>query len=223
MSLYEYVAGRTPSASDPLGLGGLDPSIRKKCIEDLLQCAQSNRPRSECEKEALECLQEFFLDWYRREDADRAWLAGLPSCPCTLKKAKDDSRQDGYWPSPAIGLKPIPRYKKVYFCYGGSLASDFHPGATHCCKSKQKNSHGAGQQCCYDAAGNLITSGAGAGSADRGKGGRHHGEDVLPFYLARDIDRLLGGSRYRRLYCEVRPIDNSRGCDPNPTPWPELQ
>jgi hypothetical protein len=73
----------------------------------------------------------------------------------------------------------------------------FHPGATSCYREPCARGFFA-NQCCYDAAGNLITSGAGAGTPDiisPEHSMKHFGTDVLPYfwYGWEDYQRLGWG------------------------------
>lgn len=78
------------------------------------------------------------------------WLNVLPNCPCTHQETLD-----------APG---------VWYTSSSPFTQMFHPGATHDVRSVSGytsapgTSHG--QQCTYDADGNLITEGAAAGTPD---------------------------------------------------------
>jgi hypothetical protein len=92
-----------------------------------------------------------------RERADRyarnldalypGWLSALPNCPCTLPCETNT-------PSWVRDTNPN--------------LSHYHPGAAFSCRSTAAATGGSrhGQQCTYDAARRLITSGAGAGTPD---------------------------------------------------------
>lgn len=138
----------------------------------------------------------------KAQDQTIPWTASLPSCPCRQPRA--DLVGDG-WAMDAAS------YTKK------------HPGAAMCYRSYPTVRTGkgrAGQQCCYDASGSLITSGSGAGTPDlssscRGekKNGKmkvrlsgfigHVFKDVRPWSR-----RLKSWQRYHT----IRPPDNSNGC-----------
>jgi hypothetical protein len=77
------------------------------------------------------------------------------------------------------------------------------------------NAQGAGSQCCYNAAGQIITRGTGAGSDDRYHSGRyfwaHQVNDVLPFLACckgqNNTEKCNSYSRYR----PARPGSNTNG------------
>jgi outer membrane protein OmpA-like peptidoglycan-associated protein len=76
------------------------------------------------------------------------WMDVLPDCPCTDAQAT---------------ASPL-------FTGRESASQTYHPGAATCHRSASSYSSIAGtahgQQCCYDAAGNLLTHGPGAGTPD---------------------------------------------------------
>ncbi len=76
------------------------------------------------------------------------WLGVLPNCPCTDAAAKGSSD----WAGPGACLPPYHIGAATGYRSAKGYASV--PGTNH------------GQQCCYDAKGNLITDGAGAGTPD---------------------------------------------------------
>ncbi len=139
------------------------------------------------------------------------WLSVLPACPCTDADAKaDPSTWTGpggcppkYHPGAVTGYRSVKSYQSI-------------PGTNH------------GQQCCYDAKGNLITEGAAAGTPDitqapEGAGATlegvtsdlpgplsvatHFSTDVLPF-------DMLGWEIYNRYW---KP-NNANGCPANKVP-----
>lgn len=87
---------------------------------------------------------------------------------------------------------------------------------------KKPSKNGAGQQCCYDETGKLITHGSGAGSADKvspekkkfGEGG-HQRIDVDWADLAEELDGGSFGVNSQK-YLEVRPANNKNKCPKNP-------
>ena len=81
---------------------------------------------------------------------DKPWYEKLPDCPCTYKAAQDSAKKSGSgWMD----------------CGGASQTH--HYGATNEVRWAPKGPNKPGQQCTYDANGDLITSGIGAGSPDR--------------------------------------------------------
>ncbi len=77
------------------------------------------------------------------------WYALIPKCPCTLQDIE--------------ALRP-PRYKVEQD--RKSISDVYHPGSAKCFRIKFSG-QSSGNQCCFDADGNLITNGAGAGTPDR--------------------------------------------------------
>ena len=116
------------------------------------------------------------------------WQRELPPCPCN---APEDAEA---WDESNTGI------------------SCFHPGATNCFRQE---AGGHSQQCCYDAEGRLITSGAAAGTPDRYVGGlgRHQEIDVWPWIQ-------LGWQTYNTYWvpnkgvgCDARTVGGaSSGC-----------
>src|SRR5690606_22289869 len=89
-------------------------------------------------------------DWYFEESkTDKKWLNALPNCPCSIGVPPKN-------PDPRIWRDPSTEYVEGY-----------HPGAKWCMRSKKVIATKAGQQCCYDGSGSLITEGPGAGTPDR--------------------------------------------------------
>lgn len=80
------------------------------------------------------------------------WNTALPACPCTYAEAK------------SIGetLCPAGRWSNC-----GSANQDYHYGAAFEVRWLPSTAAQPGQQCTYDAAGNLITGGIAAGSPDK--------------------------------------------------------
>ncbi|HYC40453.1 MAG TPA: hypothetical protein VEB63_08180 [Chitinophagaceae bacterium] len=78
------------------------------------------------------------------------WYDKLPDCPCTYKEAQTKAKQSG------SGWMDCGKANQTY-----------HYGATTEVRWKPNKPGQPGQQCTYDAEGNLITSGVGAGSPDK--------------------------------------------------------
>ena len=79
------------------------------------------------------------------------WYENLPDCPCTFDEVTDNQKTEspeGEWIA----------------C--GEASQTFHLGARKEVRWKPINNFDPGQQCTYDAQGNLITSGIAAGSPD---------------------------------------------------------
>ncbi|MDX1969368.1 MAG: RHS repeat-associated core domain-containing protein, partial [Planctomycetaceae bacterium] len=165
--------------------------------------------------EEMEELRRRFLDWYQHEseDGDKTWLIGLPNCPCKLTLTKEGPCN----PNPSVWNNP------------SEWTFGFHPGAKWCTRSKGWNWVGAAQQCCYDATGNLITHGPGAGTPDKvsidwsnfplgGSGSDHQAIDVEPARWAQALDGYYANQSglYTYLYNLMRPPNNGNRCRDNP-------
>jgi len=100
----------------------------------------------------------------------------------------------------------------------------FHPGAAVCMRSSMQLPNGAGQQCCYDDGGKLITSGKGAGTVDLSApntwGGffSHQIDDVQAFNYASYLDgaTTMQSDTFVQLYWEVRPQNKGVSSEGNP-------
>jgi len=88
--------------------------------------------------------------WIQKELKDIGWLAKLPDCPRKIRKIG----RKWVSPDPKKWTKP----KKA--------SQTYHKGAEVCMRSKG-NKGGAGQQCCYNDKGTLMTRGLAAGTPDR--------------------------------------------------------
>ena len=141
-----------------------------------------------------------FMDWYR-ENEDLSWVEDLPACPCCLEK------REGAFISPGGDFSESLAYHPSE-----------HPGAAVCIRSS--NWTGAGEQCCYDKFGQLITKGAGAGTPDIKTPSPvnlwlgHLHEDVKPFWWAQQLDGE-NGNDYLQLYLRRRPPQNKNKCKEN--------
>ncbi|KAJ7322239.1 hypothetical protein JRQ81_018526 [Phrynocephalus forsythii] len=122
--------------------------------------------------------------WDTQERDLPGFLEEIDACPCTLAQARADTG----------------RFHTDYGCdiEKGSVCT-YHQGAVHCVRSVQASpQYGAGQQCCYDAAGSQVLTGdsIGGSTPDRGHdwgappfkkppripGFSHWIYDVLSFY-----------------------------------------
>ncbi len=118
-----------------------------------------------------------------------AWLAGLPDCPCTRPDAATTA-----WSESTTGI------------------GCFHAGAETCFR-QDSGTHA--QQCCYDAAGDLITEGGAAGTPDFASSGgpNHQSIDVWTW-------RQIGWQQYNQYWIP----NNDLGCRANPvTARPDCQ
>ncbi|MGD0900923.1 MAG: hypothetical protein ABR915_24080 [Thermoguttaceae bacterium] len=109
-------------------------------------------------------------------------------------------------------------YRSGSFWWVQTFYFDYHPGAVYELRTKNPEKYGgSGEQCNYDAKGNLITNGPGAGTADKsGPGVNHKQEDVYPFDWAYELDGNQYVGKYTNMYREVRPSNNKNNCTKNP-------
>ena len=136
--------------------------------------------------------------WYEADRADGTdWLTRLNRafpCPCTEAIANSQSADWGA--------------DLACYAYGLPRCGKFHPGADHCIRSARLSGDGARQQCCYDAAGNLLRPGhPGAGMPDRAADKwlqfdlEHQRRDVKPYETCCDECEIAS---YCDLYMELR-------------------
>ncbi len=120
-----------------------------------------------------------FLSWYTSNFATTIlWLPALPNVYNKLGAGNSDPEPSSidYWEPPHL------------------IDSFYHPGSAFEMRSHAVASTGSGHQACYDASGNLITTGVGAGSADFASPTNltnvpaHIGTDVIPFIWALQLD-----------------------------------
>jgi len=140
---------------------------------------------------------------WANNNRDTSWTEDLPDCPCNL--ALDSNRQPGYGRDPGQ-LDPDT------WGMPGDANQQYHPGARWCVRSQAIPGIDAGQQCCYDQDGGLITHGDGAGTPDRRapgdspiEAGPHFFSDVLPSEWCPTF-----------IYHMYRPPNNGNDCDSNP-------
>jgi hypothetical protein len=118
------------------------------------------------------------------------WRSSLPDCPCTVP-----SGDTANWVSDS-----------------NPNLSKYHPGAVYSYRSTAAATQGSrhGQQCTYDAAGRLITSGPGAGTPDVYSPSSYIN---IPYHIVYDVKTWdeLGWSTYNRYW---RP-NQGAGCDTN--------
>jgi hypothetical protein len=157
-----------------------------------------------------------FQEWLRAERKDLNWIQALPPVYSRLLPG-------GSNPEPA-GCNPRlwPVLRKVHVNY--------HPGAAYEMRSAIRED-GSGHQATYDAGGQLLRHGTGAGSADRAAPRpynifrliAHRNQDVQPFLWAAQLDGnpvnpkpfyldfdapLVREGEHLRAYMGVRPTFN---------------
>ena len=204
MNLYEYGKSSPVNFRDPMGLASVGHAVRQYCATKCDRSYGYRLGRTECMTACARGLsdQEKYDLWYEQELNDQAWLANLPDCPCKIDDACNVPDPD-VWNKPTTNLH------------------GYHRGATSCMRSKSVD--GTANQCCYDAAGELITWGPGQGSADRGAVDywidfpRHRREDIVPADLAEELDggRGIWGPESEK-YLDVRPQVGAEKCPKNP-------
>ncbi len=196
MSLYGYLRTNPLTKQDPLGL---EEPPNKSYFLCTAMC-EFRYPHDLFMREA--CIagcsvkeRDKCRSWAAKEQQDQSWLDALPSCPCTLMDIP-----------PGEFTEPAP-------------PSCCHPGAAKCIRSTiaSESDCPSGQQCCYDAKGNLITDGDGAGTPDKTAPNgpictkKHYDDDVKPYTWCRDGSEL---DTYRK----ARPPNNGNKCPPNKVP-----
>jgi len=138
--------------------GKLDNTAFKKCKLACTKYFDSISNREELESVDGGSTAEKFVEGYSRgllaiRESGR-WWSKLPDCPCEVDLTGDPG-DDWCW--------DFNRDES----YGSDQdAAKFHPGAHACMRTLQHDDYHYGQQCCYDAYGKLIKSGAGAGTPD---------------------------------------------------------
>lgn len=154
-----------------------------------------------------------FNAWYQAEMQNQGWLAALPDCPCNIKYGPVNC----WYGAPDQWQSPDPSKWALSDPLG------YHPGATMCLRSVNATATGAGQQCCYDSSGALITHGPGAGTPDKVAPGfpylGHYQADVAPYDLAKWIDTVgaqYGYGGFVNKYLNARPPNKGKGCATNP-------
>jgi len=129
----------------------------------------------------LEVQRAQFDAWLARELTRRAWIAELPRCPQHMGDL-----------DPQVWRKVLRANQYL------------HPGGVYAVRSKPLPG-GHGNQCVFDAEGQLMLGAPAAGTADAVSpiglvsAIRHYVHDIVPFIVARRLGRL-------RDYLRVRPI-----------------
>lgn len=139
--------------------------------------------------------------WAGLQPNPPTWLQVLPSCPSQIGFDQDG---DPVNPDPNTWQDP------------DDASPTYHPGAGYCMRSQcPAVDGGPGQQCCYDAAGSLITVGGGAGTPDMvapccwWDAWVHHDEDVESYNRCKAAGML-------DCYLFHRPPNNGNGSTCNP-------
>lgn len=124
--------------------------------------------------------------WSDSEPDPSTWNENLLPCPNTHRQAQAARAQ--YEPDTMCksgGSVPayVPVLGNCWFHQGRPIFEE--ESAVACYRSVQSNAAGAGAQCCYNAVGQIITRGSGAGSDDRYHSGKafwkHQFHDVATF------------------------------------------
>ena len=198
-NLYQYSDGNPVNLTDP---SGLTPRIQ------------------------FRAERAYFLTWYTaNKTTGLGWLKGLPDCPCTLTVKCVRVRYKWFlwweWGHTEYNVFNNPDGKEWT---DPEKASSLHPGAAVCMRSKNAIANGAGQQCCYDSDGDLLTHGRGAGTPDQsapiGADGiaRHVLKDVKPFLNAASLDSRARFGGFVDKYLEVRPPNQGKDAAGKPCP-----
>jgi hypothetical protein len=148
-------------------------------------------------------LITWFNQWFAQQKQDMGWVTKLPECPCEMKVVDGEAEN----PDPKNFKGPLTVTNQA-----------LHPGAKWELRSLGTDS---GQQCCYDSSGKLLTSGFGAGTADKFSPAngpvaiaRHFKDDVIPFFAALTLDGGRHGKNVAK-YIEVRPPNDGENCEIN--------
>ena len=149
--------------------------------------------------------------WADRQADNQSWLDRLPDCPCELTR---DVHGRLRAPEPVASQhSPTGIFR---WMPPRRPSQRTHPGAAWHIRSSPSVDR-AGQQCCYDERGELITTGLAAGTPDRwapwnpdgpDPSERHKSADVVPFHNCRAagmIDRRCTGRfPLRPPFCATR-------------------
>eukprot|EP00092_Neocalanus_flemingeri_P050673 GFUD01058659.1.p1 GENE.GFUD01058659.1~~GFUD01058659.1.p1 ORF type:complete len:335 (+),score=69.30 GFUD01058659.1:26-1006(+) len=142
-------------------------------------------------------------------------------CPCTISlKHKKIQIPKNWTTDPSCPLVKSAS-STIVELFNGDGCKKFHPGALGCIRSEGKTAKGAGQQCCYDSALNLIgpdgATGAGAGTPDRawsagitGLLGNHKELDMYTYSWCCTQckkDKKVDPARCKKYYQGVRKLD----------------
>jgi len=126
------------------------------------------------------------------------WLTRIPNCPCTIADARASSEF-----REASGLHGL---------VNPLILDWFHPGASNEVRSTRgyqtEPGTNHGQQCTYDAIGNLITEGTGAGTPDVWSAYTNNSEHQIY-----DVETF--GHLGWQLYTQFWTPNNGNNCNPN--------
>lgn len=167
-----------------------DDTVLKQRLEAL---SANGDAKVELIRRDIDVPNPLCLSFQAMEGILGAVTSDLPSCPCVMP-------EEG--PSPEGFMDPAEPHES------------FHPGASHCIRSTGTGAVlglEAGQQCCYNADGTLITKGRGGGSVDRFASGIDSGNlvaetahwlaDVFPYWYCKCS-----------VYTDYRPVNNANNC-----------
>jgi RHS repeat-associated protein len=186
MALYQYVSSHPINLYDPSGTCSIGKYVTQFCDTKCIGSAFYVQCMSE--RDSGLTLEEKFMMWYNGELKDLDWTKNLPGRPCS--KDSEEALDRTKWSGP-----------------GGTHG--YHVGATCCIRSVVPSGpNHSGEQCCYDSAGNLITTGSGVASSDRVNSGQWWTEptnfqcDVHPASMATALDDG-GFGEFRKLYLKL--------------------
>ena len=198
-NVYGYVQGKSLSKVDPAGWATCTPNWTGPCTLDNWRA------------------------WYRKEMMElQTWLPKVKPCPCNLSCFDPPYTYCfGLLTQPRVDHKICPTAPPGFM--KPAFDGGYHPGMSH--ELRENNCPDdcqPGNQCTYNANGNLLTDPPGAGSADRYSGGcgvlyssNHRQGDVLPYDCALQLDpgESLGLLDY---HDEIRPPNGGKACAPGP-------
>jgi hypothetical protein len=198
-NVYGYVRDMPTKKVDPLGWAGCTPNWTGPCTLDN------------------------FRAWYRTEVAElQSWLPKVKPCPCNLSCFDPPYKYCfGYFTKDRVDHKICPTAPPGFM--KPAFNGGYHPGMTYELRENNcPDNCQPGNQCTYDANGNLLTTPPAAGSADRYSGGcgtfyndNHRQDDVLPYDCAKQLDpnETLG---LLDRYEDVRPTNGGMPCVQGP-------
>jgi len=196
-NLYGYVGGDPIGSIDPMGLlpspkcgsgcGGGDRGGGRAALQIDLTPSQM-RKRAKDIDQCIKLVKKAIKNMATQ-------LADIPNCPCSLMISPTQGK--AFNPNRKKWDNPKPAKQK------------YHPGAAYCMRSKKIKNIIAGQQCCYNSDGMLITRGPGAGTPDivtpNYRWPSHWWRDVRPYNICKRVG-LLG------MYLKGWPPNNGNNC-----------
>lgn len=180
-NLYQFVGNNPIKNVDPLGmytLGDAEDSLIKKGVPPHIRTWHGDRYSD----------IQLFDEWLALERSRGAWWTSLPKCPSKLCIRKDGTPAN---PDATKWKQPdSPFYLKNY-----------HPGGVFEMRSIPVNGHG--NQCVYDASGNILVGPPSGGTVDW----HVPGLDLLWGHGLHDMNTYELGKSLKRLedYYTVRP------------------